>query len=50
MIGQRLVEIIDFKKDSLTIGFERAQIVFATGVVGVTKIPRRCRRRLGRLD
>ncbi len=38
MSGQRLIKIIDFKKDCLSVGFERAKIVFAIWVVGLAEI------------
>ena len=38
VIRQRLVEIIDFEKYQLAVGFERAEIVFFIWVVGMAKI------------
>ena len=38
MIGERLVEIIDFEKYRVAIGFELAEVVLFVRVVGVTKV------------
>ena len=38
MTGEGLVVIIDLEKDSVAVGFERAEIVFFIRVVGVAKI------------
>ena len=37
MSGKRLVEIVDFGKDSVAIGIERTEVVFAIRVVGWQK-------------
>jgi len=38
MIGERLVEVIDFEKDCMPISFERTEVVFAIWVVGVAEV------------
>ena len=35
---QIVIEIVDFKKDRVTIGFERAKVMFFVWVVGMTEI------------
>ena len=38
VVGQRLIEIIDFEKDHLAVGFKRPKVVLFVRVVGVAEM------------